>query len=148
MQAKAAYAAAAHQLAQAKLNLERTNVLSPVDGYVTNLLLRVGDYALTGVTNVSIIDSNSFWIDGYFEETKMAHVCVGDRVEAQLIGYSQPILGHVKTVTRGSACQMPPRARKVCPTWTRSTPGCGLHSAYRFASPSTRCRRTCRWCPG
>ncbi|MGY3125394.1 biotin carboxyl carrier protein [Bradyrhizobium sp. S3.14.4] len=88
-QAKAAYAAAAHQLAQAELNLKRTNVLSPVDGYVTNLLLRVGDYALTGVTNVSIIDSNSFWIDGYFEETKMAHVCVGDRVEAQLIGLLQ-----------------------------------------------------------
>ena len=71
------------------MNLKRTNVLSPVDGYVTNLLLRVGDYALTGVTNVSMIDSNSFWIDGYFEETKMARVCVGDRAEAQLIGYSE-----------------------------------------------------------
>ncbi len=101
MQAKAAYTAAAHQLAQAELNLKRTNVLSPVDGYVTNLLLRVGDYAVTGVSNISIIDSNSFWIDGYFEETKMAGVCVGDRAEAQLIGYPKPILGHVKTVTRG-----------------------------------------------
>ncbi|WP_456617601.1 biotin/lipoyl-binding protein [Bradyrhizobium sp. P5_C12] len=100
-QAKAAYEAAAHQLAQAELNLKRTNVTSPVDGYVTNLLLRVGDYAVTGVSNVSVIDSNSFWIDGYFEETKMARVCVGDRAEAQLVGYSRPILGHVKTVTRG-----------------------------------------------
>jgi multidrug resistance efflux pump len=101
VQAKAAYEAAAHQLAQAELNLKRTNVVSPVDGYVTNLLLRVGDYAVTGVSNVSVIDSNSFWIDGYFEETKMARVCVGDRAEAQLMGYAQPILGHVKTVTRG-----------------------------------------------
>ncbi|MBR0845726.1 HlyD family secretion protein [Bradyrhizobium liaoningense] len=101
MQAKAAYAAAAHQLAQAELNLKRTSVLSPVDGYVTNLLLRVGDYAVAGVSNVSVIDSNSFWIDGYFEETKMARVCVGDRVEAQLIGYAKPVLGHVKSVTRG-----------------------------------------------
>jgi RND family efflux transporter MFP subunit len=100
-QAKAAYGEAAHQLAQAELNLKRTSVVSPVDGYVTNLLLRVGDYAVTGVSNVSIIDSNSFWIDGYFEETKMANVCVGDRVEAELIGYPQPIVGHVKTVTRG-----------------------------------------------
>ena len=75
--------------------------VSPVDGYVTNLLLRVGDYAVTGVSNISMIDSNSFWIDGYFEETKMARVCVGDRAEAQLMGYAQPILGHVKTVTRG-----------------------------------------------
>lgn len=100
-QAKAAYQSAAHQLAEAELNLKRTSVVSPVDGYVTNLLLRVGDYAVTGVSNISVIDSNSFWIDGYFEETKMAHVCVGDRAEAQLMGYTRPILGHVKTVTRG-----------------------------------------------
>ncbi|WP_375312913.1 HlyD family secretion protein [Bradyrhizobium sp. A5] len=100
-QAKAAYEAAAHQLAQAELNLKRTSVTSPVDGYVTNLLLRAGDYAVTGVSNISILDSNSFWIDGYFEETKMARVCVGDRAEAQLVGYAKPILGHVKTVTRG-----------------------------------------------
>lgn len=101
VQAKAAYEAAAHQLAQAELNLKRTSIVSPVDGYVTNLLLRVGDYAVTGVSNISLIDSDSFWIDGYFEETKMAGVCVGDRAEAQLMGYAQPILGHVKTVTRG-----------------------------------------------
>ncbi|WP_342731537.1 HlyD family secretion protein [Bradyrhizobium sp. B117] len=100
-QAKAAYEAAAHQLAQAELNLKRTSVVSPVDGYVTNLLLRAGDYAVTGVSNVSVIDSNSFWIDGYFEETKMARVCIGDRAEAQLVGYPRPIFGHVTTVTRG-----------------------------------------------
>jgi len=100
-QAKAAYEAAAHQVAQADLNLKRTEVLSPVDGYVTNLLLRVGDYASTGVSNVSVIDSNSFWIDGYFEETKMAGVCVGDSAEAQLMGYALPITGHVSTITRG-----------------------------------------------
>ncbi|MHC2625469.1 RND family efflux transporter MFP subunit [Bradyrhizobium huanghuaihaiense] len=100
-QAKAAYESAAHQLAQAELNLKRTSVISPVDGYVTNLLLRAGDYAVTGVSNISVIDSNSFWIDGYFEETKMARVCVGDRAEAHLVGYPRPILGHVKTVTRG-----------------------------------------------
>ena len=101
VQAKAAYEAAAHQLAQANLNLTRTKVVSPVDGYVTNLLLRVGDYAVTGNPNISVIDSDSFWIDAYFEETKMANVCVGDRAEAQLMGYAQPIVGHVKTVTRG-----------------------------------------------
>ena len=100
-QAKAAFDGAAHQLAQANLNLGRTNIVSPVDGYVTNFLLRVGDFAVTGVSNVSVIDSGSFWIDGYFEETKMANVCVGDRAEAALMGYSQPIMGHVQTVTRG-----------------------------------------------
>jgi hypothetical protein len=72
-----------------------------VNGYVTNLLMRVGDYAHAGTTNISVIDADSYWIDGYFEETKMAHVCVGDRAEAALMGYRDPILGRVQTVTRG-----------------------------------------------
>jgi multidrug resistance efflux pump len=72
-----------------------------VNGYVTNLLLRVGDYAHSGVSNIPIIDSDSFWVDGYFEETKLARVCVGDRAEVKLIGYSTPIIGHVLTITRG-----------------------------------------------
>jgi multidrug resistance efflux pump len=101
VQAKAAFDAAQQQVAQAELNLGRTQVLSPVNGYVTNLLMRVGDYARQGVTNISVIDTDSYWIDGYFEETKMARVCIGDRVEAQLMGYAQPILGHVASVTRG-----------------------------------------------
>ena len=101
VQAKAALDAAQQQLAQAEINLRRTKVLSPVNGYVTNLLMRVGDFAHAGSSNISIIDADSFWIDGYFEETKMAGICVGDRAEAKLMGYSRPIIGHVGTVTRG-----------------------------------------------
>jgi RND family efflux transporter MFP subunit len=101
IQAKAAVDAARQQVAQAEINLKRTEVRSPVNGYVTNLLLRVGDYAHGGVSNISIVDSDSFWVDGYFEETKLARVCVGDRAEVKLIGYSTPIIGHVTTVTRG-----------------------------------------------
>jgi multidrug resistance efflux pump len=101
VQAKAAFEFAHQQLAQADINLQRTKVRSPVNGYVTNLLMRVGDYAHAGSANISIIDTDSYWIDGYFEETKMARVCIGDRVEAQLLGYTQPILGHVASVTRG-----------------------------------------------
>jgi multidrug resistance efflux pump len=101
VQAKAALDAAQQQLAQAEINLQRTKVRSPVNGYVTNLLMRVGDFAHVGTSNISIIDNDSFWIDGYFEETKMAGICVGDRAEAKLMGYSQPIIGHIGTVTRG-----------------------------------------------
>jgi RND family efflux transporter MFP subunit len=100
-QAQADFDAAQQQVAQADINLKRTQVRSPVNGYVTNLLMRVGDYAHVGTTNVSVIDADSYWIDGYFEETKMAHVCVGDRVEAQLMGYRDPIVGRVQSVTRG-----------------------------------------------
>ncbi|WP_398483996.1 efflux RND transporter periplasmic adaptor subunit [Tardiphaga sp.] len=100
-QAQAAFDAAQVQLAQADVNLQRTEVRSPVNGYVTNLLLRVGDAAPAGTRNISIIDADSYWVDGYFEETKMANICIGDRAEAQLMGYGAPIIGRVDTITRG-----------------------------------------------
>ena len=101
LQAKAAVDLAQEQVRQAEINLQRTEVRSPVHGIVTNLLLREGDYARQGATNVSIIDADSYWVDGYFEETKLARLCVGDRAEARLMGYSAPIIGHIATVTRG-----------------------------------------------
>jgi RND family efflux transporter MFP subunit len=101
LQAKAAVESAQEQLRQAEINLQRTEVRSPVNGIVTNLLLREGDYGRQGATNVSIIDTDSYWVDGYFEETKLARLCVGDRAEAKLMGYSAPIIGHIATVTRG-----------------------------------------------
>ena len=63
--------------------------------------MRVGDFAHEGGANISVIDTDSYWIDGYFEETKLARVCIGDRVEAKLMGYAEPVLGHVASVTRG-----------------------------------------------
>lgn len=100
-QAEAAFASAKAQVAQAELNLARTQVRSPVTGYVTNLLLRVGDYATAGTRNVSVIDADSYWIDGYFEETKMAGIRVGDVATAALMGYDAPIRGRVDSITRG-----------------------------------------------
>jgi RND family efflux transporter MFP subunit len=100
-QAQAVFEAAQQQVEQAEINLKRTQVRSPVNGQVTNLLLRVGDYAHAGTTNISVIDADSYWVDGYFEETKMAHICIGDRVEAQLMGYRDPIVGRIQSVTRG-----------------------------------------------
>jgi multidrug resistance efflux pump len=101
LQAKAAVDSAEQQVRLAETNLQRTEVRSPVNGIVTNLLLREGDYAHQGATNVSIIDTDSYWVDGYFEETKLARLCVGDHAEAKLMGYSAPIIGHIATVTRG-----------------------------------------------
>lgn len=103
IEAKAAYDAATQQLAAAQLNLQRTTVRSPVNGYVTNLLLRVGDFAAQGSSNISVVDSDSFWIDGYFEETKLSQICLGDPVEAKLMSYNEPITGHVESITRGIA---------------------------------------------
>src|SRR6201985_2413266 len=99
--AEAALASAKAALAQAEINLKRTEVRSPVDGYVTNLLMRVGDYALAGTRNVSVIDEHSYWIDAYFEETKLANIHVGDEVDATLLGYEAPIRGKIESITGG-----------------------------------------------
>lgn len=99
--AQAAYAAALANLSQARYNLERTNVTSPVNGYVTNLLLRVGDYATTGTRNISVLDSDSFWVAAYFEETKLHALHVGDRATIALMGFDKPLKGHVDSFARG-----------------------------------------------
>ena len=99
--AAAAYATAMAQASQARIDLKRTHVLSPVDGYVTNLLLREGDYATKGARNISVLDSDSFWVVGYFEETKLRGIRVGDPAVAALMGYRDPVLGHVESVARG-----------------------------------------------
>src|ERR1700752_5107445 len=99
--AEAALASAKASLSQAEVNLQRTEVRSPVDGYVTNLLMRVGDFAQVGTTNLSVIDEHSYWIDAYFEETKFARIHVGDPVEATLLGFETPIKGTIKSITGG-----------------------------------------------
>ncbi len=99
--AQGAYQTALANLEKAKVNLDRTDVRSTVNGYVTNLLLRIGDYANTGSTNIAVIDSDSYWVTGYFEETKMGSFQVGDPAKVDLMGYSQDILGHVDSITRG-----------------------------------------------
>jgi multidrug resistance efflux pump len=99
--AEAALASAKAGLAQAEINLQRTEVRSPVDGYVTNLLMRVGDYARAGTPNVSVIDQHSYWIDAYFEETKLANIHVGDDVDAMLLGYDAAIRGRIESITGG-----------------------------------------------
>jgi multidrug resistance efflux pump len=99
--AEAALASAKAQLHQARVNRGRTEVRSPVNGRVTNLLLRAGDYAAAGTVNVAVIDTDSFWIDGYFEETKLAHIHVGDAAKAELLGYSALIDGRVESITLG-----------------------------------------------
>ena len=94
-------AVAARDVAQ--LNMNRTTVLSPVDGYVTNLHLRVGDYATPGQTKLSVIDVHSFWVVGYFEETKLPGIHIGDFAEVKLMGVGPAIKGHVESLSRGIA---------------------------------------------
>lgn len=89
------------QLSQAKLNLERTEVRSPVNGWITNLLTQRGDYATIGTRALSIVDADSYWVDGYFEETVVKPIKVGDPARVWLMGFSQVITGHVDSLARG-----------------------------------------------
>ena len=99
--AAAAFAGSVAQLNQAKVDLDRTKVTSPVNGYVTNLQMRVGDTAIKGSRNMSLIDSDSFYALGYFEETKLAAIHDGDPAYVALIGFRDPIRGHVEGIARG-----------------------------------------------
>jgi multidrug resistance efflux pump len=85
----------------ANLNMVRSVLRSPVNGYVTNLRLRVGDYATVGQPRVAVIDADSFWIYGYFEETQIQGVHAGDPARIKLMGYRQTLTGHVESITRG-----------------------------------------------
>jgi multidrug resistance efflux pump len=100
LSAEATLAQAKAQLRQAQVNLERTRIVSPVDGYVTNLLAQLGDFVNAGVNTISVVDANSFWVDGYFEETTVAPIRVGDPAQIKLMGYGQVIRGHVDSIAR------------------------------------------------
>ena len=100
LSAEASLAQAKAQLHQAQVNLERTRIVSPVDGYVTNLLAQLGDYVNVGVNTISVVDAHSFWVDGYFEETNIAPIRVGDPARIKLMGYSEVVRGHVDSIAR------------------------------------------------
>jgi multidrug resistance efflux pump len=99
--AQAGLAQASANLDRAKVNLERTRIVSPVNGYVTNLAVQVGDYATAGQRILSIVDSDSFWVNGYFEETQLRSISIGDPARISLMGYPTVLHGHVAGISRG-----------------------------------------------
>jgi multidrug resistance efflux pump len=86
---------------QAKVNLDRTKIRSPVNGWVTNLLAQLGDYANVGQNKMTVVDSDSFWVDAYFTETALGSIREGDPAKLKLMGYSEIIRGHVDSIARG-----------------------------------------------
>jgi len=99
--AQAQYQQAVANLDQARVNLERTQIRSPVNGWVTNLLAQLGDYVTVGQNEISLVDADSFWIDGYFEENNLGSIREGDPASIKLMGYSQIVHGHVGSLARG-----------------------------------------------
>lgn len=122
--ARADYQDAQAQLAAAELNLARTEVRAQVDGYVTNLNVHPGDYAHAGEAKMAVIDAHSFWVYGFFEETKLPHVQVGDAAQMQMMSGAL-LRGHVESIARGIYDRDNPQSREgvadVNPTfnWVR-----------------------------
>jgi RND family efflux transporter MFP subunit len=101
LQAKASYDQAVADQALAQLNLDRSEVHAPVDGTISNMDIRPGTYVSAGKGIMALVDSASLHVDGYFEETKLPRIHVGDAVQIHLMGDSTKLTGHVESIAAG-----------------------------------------------
>ena len=101
VRARAMYNAALAARDQAKLNFDRTVIYSPVNGFVTNFAMRIGDYARPGDIKLSIVDEDSFWVSAYFEETKLPRIHPGNVARIKLMGVGPELEGRVDGISRG-----------------------------------------------
>jgi len=99
--AKASYDQAVADRALANLNLERSEVRASVSGIVTNNELRPGAYLTPGKGVMALLDTDTLHIQGYFEETKLQRIHVGDPVAVRLMGSSHVLQGKVESVAAG-----------------------------------------------
>lgn len=97
---KAAYQVAQANLEQAQWSLAKTQVHAASDGYITNLQTRVGNYASAGVPLVALVDIHSFYVQGYFEETKLRRIAPGKPAEVVLYSGDQTLRGEVESIGR------------------------------------------------
>ena len=100
--AKADVEAAQAAVENAQLDLEFTTVVSPVDGYLTNVNTSPGTYVAAGQQLLALVDTSTFWVAAYFKETQISHVQPGDRVRITLMGHNgQPFDGEVVSTAWG-----------------------------------------------
>lgn len=98
--AKAVVGVAQATLDHAQWQLTQTEIKAPVDGWVTNLSTRVGDYAAVGHPVFALVDSRSFYVVGYFEETKLRNIRPGDSAQIILYSSKKKLQGHVSSIGR------------------------------------------------
>ncbi|GAA0697791.1 efflux RND transporter periplasmic adaptor subunit [Vreelandella titanicae] len=91
------------ELASAQLDLARTQITAPVSGHILNVHLTAGTYANRGTPVMALIADNSFYVVGYFEETKMTSIDMGDPVDVILMNGDTHLEGRVVGIGRGIA---------------------------------------------
>ena len=90
----------------ARLDVAFTQMSAPVDGYVTNLNLRLGDQAVANQPALALVDVNSYWVHGFFRETVIGNMQAGDRAIVTLMTYPHiPLEGRVESLGWGIAQQ-------------------------------------------
>lgn len=99
--AAAQYRQAVAALDAAKINYNRAEVRAPADGYITNLASFVGDYATAGRPLMALVQRDSFYVYGYFEETKIPLLRIGQSVRVRLMGGGVQLRGHIDSLSRG-----------------------------------------------
>lgn len=97
-QAAAALADAEVAIDTARLNLQRTVIVSPVDGYLNDRAPRVGEFVSAGRAVLSVVDMHSFGVDGYFEETKLRGIDIGQPIDIKVMGEPGVLRGHVQSI--------------------------------------------------
>ncbi|MBT0716916.1 HlyD family secretion protein [Rosenbergiella epipactidis] len=102
---KASMLAAKANVDQAEWNLSQTKIVAPVDGWVTNFHLRKGDYINTGSALFALVDSHSFYVVGYFEETKLRHIRPGLPATLTLYSDNAALKGRVESIGRAISDQ-------------------------------------------
>jgi RND family efflux transporter MFP subunit len=122
LEAKAELDQAKADQATAMLNVQRATVRATVNGAITNFSMRPGDYVTTGNAVAALVDSDSLYVDGYFEETKLPRIAIGDPASVTLLGGGPAISGHVQSIDAGIAdnerSESPNLLADVNPTFT------------------------------
>jgi RND family efflux transporter MFP subunit len=144
LEAQAELEQAKAEQAAAMLNLQRATVRATVNGVITNFSMRPGDYVSTGSSVAALVDTDSLYVDGYFEETKLPRIAVGDVARVSLLGGGGVITGHVESIDAGitdnERTESPNLLADVNPTftWVRLAQRVPVRIAVDRVPPGTR----------
>ena len=100
-ESRSAYQEAMARLSLAILDQKRADVRARVNGRITNMSLEPGDYVHRGEGILSLVDTDSLHVEGYFEETKLSRIHIGDPVEIRVMGDHRSMWGHVSGIAGG-----------------------------------------------
>jgi RND family efflux transporter MFP subunit len=144
LEAEAELAQAMADQNTAALNLDRATVKATVNGTITNFSMQPGNYVTTGTAVAALVDADSLYVDGYFEETKLPRIAIGDAARVTLLGGGPVITGHVASIAAGIAdnerVASPNLLADVNPTftWVRLAQRVPVRIALDHTPPGTR----------